>query len=140
MKYILLAVIAQFAYAQAQPGNPVVTNLPLDATARITFETAMRTRDYKQAETILVNEINKNPNSPDAAKLLVQAAGIFFLDNDFMNAAIAYKKAEKIAPLGERNRFTLAMAYLKLKKPDWAGPELAKLVTQVTHQEKWVRG
>lgn len=130
IRFIFIAVIAQITYAQAQPGTPATAALPLDATSRITFETAMRTRDYKQAETILVNEINKNPNSPDAAKLLVQAAGIFFLDNDFMNTAIAYKKAEKIAPLDERNRFTLAMAYLKLKKPDWAGPELAKLVKE----------
>ena len=128
--FILLAVIAQITYAQAQPGTPATAALPLDATARITFETALRTRAYKQAETILVNEINKNPNSPEAAKLLVQAAGIFFLDNDFMNTAIAYKKAEKIAPLDERHRFTLAMAYLKLKKPDWAGSELTKLVKE----------
>ena len=45
----------------------------------------------------------------------MNVAGIFFLDNDFLNAAIAYKKAEKIAPLEESHRFTLSMAYLKLE-------------------------
>lgn len=102
----------------------------LDATQRIEFEAALRRQNYKQAETILMNEINKNPTTIAAGKMLVNVAGIFFLDNDFLNAAIAYKKAEKIAPLEERHRFTLAMAYLKLKRADWAAAELTKLVKE----------
>ena len=44
-----------------------------------------------------------------------------------MNSAIAWKKAEAIAPLDDRSRFTLAMAYVELNHRDWARPELAKL-------------
>ena len=37
------------------------------------------------------------------------------------------KKAEAVAPLDDQNRFTLAMAYVKLDRRDWARPELEKL-------------
>jgi tetratricopeptide (TPR) repeat protein len=44
-----------------------------------------------------------------------------------LNAAIAWKKSEAIAPLAEESHFTLAMAYVKLRRPEWARPELQKL-------------
>jgi tetratricopeptide (TPR) repeat protein len=54
--------------------------------------------------------------------------GVFFLRGRPLNAAVALKKAEAIAPLDERSRFTLVMAYVALGRRDWARPELAKLV------------
>jgi len=56
------------------------------------------------------------------------AGGVFFLDGKYVNSAIAWKKADAIVPLDERSRFTLAMAYIKLNRRDWAGAELEKLV------------
>ena len=53
--------------------------------------------------------------------------GVFFLRGRPLNAAIALKKAEAIAPLDERSRFTLVMAYVALGHRDWARPELARL-------------
>jgi tetratricopeptide (TPR) repeat protein len=102
-------------------------DLPLDLARRLEFEKAMRERDYKRAETILVKEVERDPKSPRAAKLLTKAGGIFFLDGQYLNAAIAYKKADTIAPLDERSRFTMAMSYVKLNRRDWAKPELEKL-------------
>src|SRR5437667_8956588 len=55
------------------------------------------------------------------------AGGIFFLDGQYLQAAIAWKKAEAIASLVDRNRFTLAMAYVKRNRRDLARPELEKL-------------
>ena len=130
---LLLAqhVIAQDIAAQAEPSLPPSTidsagalSLPLTEARRVEIEQALRAHDYRRAETILVEEINRNPRS---ASLLIFAAGIFFLDNQYLNAAIAYKKAERIAPLDERSRFTLAMAYIKLGRRDWARLELEKL-------------
>ncbi len=106
------------------------TNVPLSAALRAEVEAALQKRDFKAAETLLVNEISKNPASPEAAQLLLFAAGIFFLDGDHLNAAIAYKKAEKIAPLDERSRFTLAMAYIRLQRQSWAAPELERLTRE----------
>ena len=103
------------------------SDLPLDAVRRLEFEKAMRERDYKRAETILVKEAEGDPKSLRAAKLLTKAGGIFFLDGQYLNAAIAYKKADTIAPLDERGRFMMAMSYVKLNRRDWAKPELEKL-------------
>ena len=62
-----------------------------------------------------------------AAKALVLAGGIFFLNGEYLNSAIAWKRAQSITPLDDRSRFTLAMAYIKLNRRDWARPELEKL-------------
>lgn len=105
-----------------------------DAVRQAKFEAAVQQRDYRTAETLLVEEINKDPQSPRAARLLITAAGLFFLDGQYLNSAIAYKKAEKIAPLDERSRFTLAMAYLQLNRRDWAKPELEKLATEFSQR------
>ncbi|HKW65121.1 MAG TPA: tetratricopeptide repeat protein [Candidatus Acidoferrum sp.] len=104
-----------------------LSDLQLGPTQRLELETALNHRDYQRAETILVAEAEREPKSVRASKLLVTAAGIFFLDGRYMNAAIAWKKAETIAPLDDRSRFTLAMAYVKLNRRDWARTELEKL-------------
>jgi tetratricopeptide (TPR) repeat protein len=104
-------------------------DLPLDAAQRLELENAIQRRDYKRAETLLVEEAERDPKSVRAARLLVIAGGIFFLDGQYLNSAIAWKKAEAIAPLDERSRFTLAMAYIRLNRRNWARIELEKLAT-----------
>ena len=104
-----------------------LSDLQLGSTQRLELQTALNQRDYKRAETILVQEAERDPKSVRASKLLVTVAGIFFLDRKYLNATIAWKKAEAIAPLDDRSRFTLAMAYVKLDRRDWARPELEKL-------------
>lgn len=127
---ILLLFIILTVTAPAQSVKKTSTTLPLSAAQQAELEAALGEGKYKQAETLLMTEINQQPDSPAAAPLLVKVAGIFFLDNNFLNAAIAYKKAEKLTPLDERSRFTLAMAYLKLNRPAWAAPELERLVKE----------
>jgi len=109
--------------------SPDLSGLQLTDVRRLELEDAFRRRDYKRAESILVDEVEKDPKSIRAAKLLVLAGGIFFLDGEFQNSVIAWKKAEAIAPLDDRSRFTLAMAEIKLNHRDWARPELDKLAT-----------
>jgi tetratricopeptide (TPR) repeat protein len=104
-----------------------LSDLQLEPARRIDLENAINLRDYKRAETILVEEGKREPKSPRAAKVLELAGGIFFLDGQYLNSAIAWKKAEAITPLDDRSRFTLAMAYIKLNRRDWARPELDKL-------------
>jgi tetratricopeptide (TPR) repeat protein len=87
---------------------------------------ALRTQDYETAETLLVQAAEANPKSAEALRVL---GGVFFLRGRPLNAAIAFKKAEAIAPLDERSRFTLAMAYVALGRRDWARPEIAKLAS-----------
>jgi len=101
-----------------------VERLPLEPAQRAAVQQAIKARDYPRAETILVEEINKNPKAP---QLLTFLGRLFFLDGKYLNTAIAMKKAEAIAPLGDPNRFTLALSYIILNHPDWARSELEKL-------------
>jgi tetratricopeptide (TPR) repeat protein len=94
-----------------------------ERSARITE--ALRTGDYARAETLLLEVAEAHPQSVEALRLL---GGVFFLRGRPLNAAVALKKAEAIAPLDERSRFTLVMAYVALGRRDWARPDLAKLV------------
>jgi tetratricopeptide (TPR) repeat protein len=85
---------------------------------------ALRVRDYERAETLLLQAAEAHPGSADVLRTL---GGVFFLRGRPLNAAIAFNKADKVAPLDERSRFTLVMAYVALGRRDWARPELAKL-------------
>ena len=106
------------------PSTDLTKPLLLSPERRKEFEAAMKARNYIRAETLLVEAINANPKSPELLKL---AAGVFFLHGQNLNAAIAFKKAEKLEPLDDASRFTLAMAYVALERRDWARPELQKL-------------
>jgi tetratricopeptide (TPR) repeat protein len=108
--------------ANLKPG--AVERLPLEPAQRAAVQQAIKARDYPRAETILVDEINKNPKAP---QLLTFLGSLFFLDGKYLNTAIAMKKAEAIEPLDDRNRFTLALSYVILNQCDWARPELEKL-------------
>jgi tetratricopeptide (TPR) repeat protein len=94
-----------------------------ERTARI--NEALKARDYERAETLLLEAAEANPKSPEVLRLL---GGVFFLRGRPLNAAVALKKAEAIAPLDERSRFTLVLSYVALGRRDWARPEIAKLV------------
>jgi tetratricopeptide (TPR) repeat protein len=107
-----------------------IFGLGLAPTLRDQLSKAVQEKDFKKAETILVDAANHDPKSVQTAKLLEFAGGIFFLDGNYLNSAIAWEKARAIAPLNERSRFTLAMAYVKLQRPRWAVRELRKLVLE----------
>jgi tetratricopeptide (TPR) repeat protein len=100
---------------------------PFEGPQRAEFESALRSKDYKAAESLLVKEAESDPKSIRAAKLFAIAGGIFFLDAQYLNSVIAWKKSEAIAPLDERSRFTMAMAEIRLNHRDWAKAELDKL-------------
>jgi tetratricopeptide (TPR) repeat protein len=52
------------------------------------------------------------------------------MDRKPLNAAIALKKAEALAPLDEASRLQLALAYIAMQRGDWARPELSRLTQQ----------
>jgi Flp pilus assembly protein TadD len=134
---ILLAAIVPAARVPAQE-PPLPPDTPsselstrglgtsgLDSARRARLEAALRSGAYAEAQALLVEAVEREPKSPELLKLL---GGVFFVQGRPLNAAIAFKKAEAIAPLDERSRFTLAMAYVAMKKREWARPELDKLV------------
>ena len=132
MKTLPLAFFAALLVAQqplpearAELPDLSIGETPLAPVVRAHIDQAVRAKDYLKAERILVHEIDRNPYSP---KLLTFAAGVFFLDGKYLNAAIALKKADAVAPLDDQSRFTLAMSYVVMGHQDWARPELEKLI------------
>lgn len=110
--------------APSAVSSDALRHAPLTREARADLERALQAREFARAEEILIKEIDHNPRSHE---LLILAGGVFFLDGRYLNSAIAMKKADALAPLDDRSRFTLAMAYVTLNHRDWARPELEKL-------------
>jgi tetratricopeptide (TPR) repeat protein len=98
--------------------------LPLSSEERAKFEQAIRDKQWSEAEKLLAAAYERHPDSADLLKTL---ARISFQNGNYWNTAIAFKKAEKIEPLDEQSRFSLAMAYIVLDHRDWARPELLSL-------------
>ena len=86
---------------------------------------ALRTAAYDRAETLLLEAAEAQPKNAAILRLL---GGLFFVRGRPLNAAVALKKAEKLAPLDDRSRFTLVMSYVAMGHRDWARPELARLI------------
>jgi tetratricopeptide (TPR) repeat protein len=97
---------------------------PLTDDQKQQVRQAIQARDYKTAEVILLHAIDANAQS---AELLTLSAGVFLLDKNPMNTSIALKKAERIKPLAAADRFSLAMAYIAMRKREWARDELNRL-------------
>jgi tetratricopeptide (TPR) repeat protein len=119
----------QEPFPGAGPPSPdlgALDRATLDDTRRADIARALREHAYERAETLLVEAIERQPRSPELLRLL---GGVSFVRGHALNAAIAFKKAEALAPLDERSRFTLAMSYVALGKRDWARPELGKLMS-----------
>src|SRR5438270_11522066 len=110
------------------PGtSKLLAGLKLEPSRGAELEGALNRRDYKRAETILLEETQRDPKSARTAKLYTLMGHIFFLDGQYLNSAIAWKKAEAIASLDDQTRFSLAMAYLQLNRREWARDELQRL-------------
>ncbi|WP_263359045.1 tetratricopeptide repeat protein [Acidicapsa ligni] len=91
---------------------------------------AIAVHDYTTAEKLLLDEIQRDPHSPRAAHLLALVGNVYFLNRDYIGAAIAWKKSEAIMPLEPSQRFSLSMAYIRLGHPDWARAVLVSLTAQ----------
>jgi tetratricopeptide (TPR) repeat protein len=107
------------------PGS--LAELQLEPSRKAELESALKRRDYKRAETILLEETQRDPKSVRTAKLYTLVGHLLFLDDQYLNSAIAWKKAEAIASLDDQTRFSLAMAYLRLNRRDWGRDELQRL-------------
>lgn len=85
---------------------------------------ALQARDYARAESLLVQELNANPES---SQLLTMLGGVQFQARRFARAVATFEKANRIHPLDDANRFTLAMAYATLNDRDRASEHLRQL-------------
>jgi len=128
----LLLWDAGVAVAQSATDPPAPVTAPpssLDLTSeKVSHLQADVTRhDYVAAEELLLKEIEPEPKSARAASLLAYLGSIYFLNHDYLNAAIALKKSDAITPLPSGPQFSLAMAYIRISHRDWARPVLESL-------------
>jgi tetratricopeptide (TPR) repeat protein len=126
------SILAQGANDAPAPVTAPPSSLDLTAEKVSHLKTAVAEHDYLAAEKLLLNEIEQDPHSPRAARLLAYLGSVYFLNHDFLNAAIAWKKSDAITPLGAGLQFSLAMAYIQISHPDWARSALESLSTQDT--------
>jgi tetratricopeptide (TPR) repeat protein len=111
--------------------NPVVDGLLarvdhalLPPALKQTVRNAIVSGKVRDAEQALVNESARAPSDPE---ILTLASALFLADDQPLNCAISLKKVEKLRPLSGNEQFSLAMAYIAIKKPAWARAELQKL-------------
>jgi tetratricopeptide (TPR) repeat protein len=140
---MLFCMAPAFAAAQAPP-PPTMSTLEQEISAAprsgnigpssSELDRALAARNYERAERLLADAIAREPGS---RQLLTQIAGVFIMDRKPLNAAIALKKAEALGPLDNHARLQLALAYIAMKRGDWARPELERLAlaepTNVIH-------
>jgi tetratricopeptide (TPR) repeat protein len=98
--------------------------IPLDAGGRARLGEALKAGAYDRAQAVLLEAYGRAPRSPALLRLL---GGVLFVTGEYLDCAIALKKAEELEPLDARSRFTLAMAYVVLRQRRWARPELETL-------------
>lgn len=95
---------------------------------------ALSARDYPAAEKLLLDEISPDPHSQRSGRLLSLLGRVYFLDKNYLNAAIAWKKSAAIAPLDPSAKFSLAMVYVEMGHPAWAQPVLQSLAKEEPKQ------
>lgn len=117
-------------YSRGGPVPPALMSAPLAEPLRTNLEQLLRERQYDRAERLLLEAVNQHPQS---SRLLALLGEVFFLDGKYLNCAVAMKKADALAPIPRQSRFVLAMAYIAMKRPDWARPELEKLQRASPH-------
>ncbi len=119
--------IERGAQPPARDADPAATPAPLSSSGVGAIDAAIAERRWADAERGLADAVAQQPARRD---LLVLIARIFVLDGKPLNAAVALKKADALAPLDRELRFTLVLAYVQLGRGDWAQPELERLVSE----------
>src|SRR5262249_22532432 len=102
----------------------VLEGTPVAAATRTGIDEALCAGAYDRAEAMLREEVGRHPGSAELLRLL---GGVLFVTGQYLDCGIVFKKAEALAALDPRDRFTLAMAYVVLGQRGWARPELERL-------------
>lgn len=129
---LALAGTAGLGVPQAQDGDRLSPSARLaeagvDSAVARDIQSDVSRKAYPEAEAKILRQIEKTPHS----RVLLEMLGeVFFLDSNYLEAAIAYKKAESYGPLSEDARFTTDMSYIELRRGNWARNELLLLTEE----------
>ena len=125
-----LPLPAQSAGDEPIPPASQIASLQLTPDVANQLQTAVDGHDYITAEKLLLPEIDRDPHSVRSAHLLAYVGTIYFLNHDYVNAAVAWRKSETITPLQPDLRFSQAMVYVHVGHPGWARTALESLAAE----------
>lgn len=124
---------AFFLCALALPAQPPPTlldrirNSSLAAGQRDELLQSFNARDFERMQTILEREAAAPVMPPLAAECHALAGAVAFLQGDMRRAAMSFLRADALAPLADPDRFTLAMALVRLGDAKSAREQLLRL-------------
>lgn len=134
------SVSAQTAQGQSSPGTAAATpqaksrpqkqldigaaEAPLSDSERDDLDAAVTKHDYPAEKAVIDKALSEHPNSYE---LLVMWGRLAYLERKPKDAVEALERADKVKPLSESDRLTLAIAYQFSEKPEQAHAELLKL-------------
>jgi tetratricopeptide (TPR) repeat protein len=127
---LVMTARGQTTSEEPAPAAPAVTSLGLTPAQASELKRAIDGHDYITAEKLLLAEIERDPRSAAAARQLAFVGTVYFLNQDYTGAAIAWKKSEAIAPLDPHLEFSLAMAYIRMAHRGWARDVLESLAAK----------
>lgn len=128
-----MGALSQQANLKLHAGISRIASLNLPPKAAAQLRGAMSRHRYRAAERILLPAIAKAHDPLLRAHLLNFAGGVYYLDHDFLHAAVAWSKSAAIGPLPPTLQFSLAMAYIQIHRLDWAKSSLQALAAQHPH-------
>jgi tetratricopeptide (TPR) repeat protein len=101
--------------------------VPAGTPRRDAIARAIAAAEWDEAARQIAVDVEQVPRP---RPLLVLASQVFLNARRPLNAAVALKKAEALAPLEPQLRLRLALAYVAMGRGDWAKPELERVVRE----------
>ena len=117
--------IALGAAAQQDSLPERLAQAPLTVEQRQAVASAVDTKDYVRAESVLSAAAAAAPGQ--AAELYALLGALEFVGQRIESAARALRHSDSLAPLSDRDRFTLSMALARLGDAGGARAELGRL-------------
>jgi tetratricopeptide (TPR) repeat protein len=114
-----------------QPDNLLerIRNCHLPEDQRAELVESFSSKDYGRTESLLDQQSAAAGQSALAAELAAVAGAVEFLDGHMQRAAEAFRHSDSLVALGDRDRFTWAMALVKLDDAQGAREQLTRLST-----------
>ena len=128
MKRIALATILSTALPLTAQE---IVGAALDLNRVVSLSTDVRTRilaalergDATTAEALLFRQADRKASGP----LLEALGALHYFNGRYFAAAQALARSDRLAPIGEQSRLTLALACIQLGRRHWARPHLERL-------------
>lgn len=132
---LLVALAVMHAAGQGDGGGGIqgrIRNAPLSPEQRDTVLRALTGRDYSRIEGALAVPADAPP--AQAGEILALLGAIEFLGGRIQQAVTAFQRADAVHSLGDKDRFTFAMAFANLGDEKNSRDQIERLYQQHPEQ------